>query len=353
MPCKTDRHDAQLSILRSLLAICLLALAVNGYGAHTNTASTPISSARLVVAPGSSGDLVIPVHNATAGQATFVLEGYYWGPLPQSLEYRFTDASDPRCGIPDLRLENTTWGRSRIVVGPLAANESLDCRWRVTRSAASRNDIMFGICHDAPAWFLCADHAFVGTLPDLTLTSMPYGPANIGDTTVLVRIVARNQSPVATSARRFHTECTEFAPPAGFFPAPFDVENDFQGACSTAPMELGCANFTGQAFERREFFTSALEPGQESSCLLKLKLRAPLSAPVGLDLYYEDVRVDLANGGIGYDMDESNGITRLTAAPFGGSNAVGLPVGGYVSAILGLLLTIAAALRVRRSTLAR
>lgn len=301
------------------------------------------ASAKLVLAPGQSGTFAIPVHNISSSSTTLVLQGSYFGPAPVHSEYVFLPANDARCAIPQLGN-----GRSRVVVGALAAGETLECRWPVTRSAGSRNDLAFGICTDLASTEYCGEFAHIGWVPDVSLTTHPVGVAREGDTEVTVRVSARNRSDTATAARRIQTECAEFSAPATGA-VPFDVANDFAGACPTAPLENGCMNFTGTLFERREFFIGPILAGQETSCLLKLRLRAPLTRDVSLALHFEDFRTPLAEGGIAYDAEASNDSTRIGAAVGGGPAApFTLPVGGPATWLLGIGMAFAAMGRLRR-----
>ncbi|MBN8481623.1 MAG: hypothetical protein J0L88_08550 [Xanthomonadales bacterium] len=296
------------------------------------------ANVELVLAPGQSGTLVIPVHNPSSLPATVVLSGYYAGPAPFHSEYEFLTASDTRCAMPQMANH-----RSQIAVGPLAAGETLECRWQVARSATSRNDIAFGICTDVDWPAPCPQFAHVGWAPDMSLATRQVGIAREGDTEIVVRVSARNRSEVPTAPRRIQTECMDFANHA-----PFELRNDFEGACPTAPLENGCINFTGTNDERREFFVGAMAPGGETSCLLKLRLRSPLTREVSLALAFEDFRTPLAGGGIGYDSNPANDATRIGAAIGGGIGPVPLPTGGPAAWLLGIVLAVAASWRLRR-----
>jgi hypothetical protein len=310
--------------------------------ALAGTAAAQSPGPRVQIAPGGSANLVIPVHNRATGSAMIELRGHYFGPPQVISEYQFGLAGDARCGRPQLGA-----GNSRIVVGPLAAGEVLECTWPVTRHASSRNDLTFGVCANLDFPSACDHEAMIGSLPDMTLATRQLTIAQAGDTEVLVRVSARNASNVATAPRRFHTECAAYGASEGQPRAPYDISNDFPGACAGAPFLAGCMAFLGQHTERREFTIGAVPAGGEASCLLKLQLHEPLATPVGLDLYFEDFTVPLADGGTGHDPSASNGITRL-AATLGGSPDARLPIGGAAGVSIVGLLALAGAWRLRR-----
>lgn len=322
------RFLARTGIARAVAGLLVTLLPVGAIAANL----------KLVLAPGQEGSLVIPVHNPSSSSATVVLGGYYFGPAAFDAEYAFLISSDARCAMPQI-----VDRRSRIAVGPLAPGETLECRWRVARRAQSRSDLALGICANVDWTQPCAEFVHIGWAPDLALAARQVGTAREGDTEVIVRVSARNRSDVATAERRIQTECMDFD-----HYAPFELRNDFEGACPTAPLENGCANFTGTNNERREFFVGAMTPGGETSCLLKLRLRSPLTREVSLALAFEDFGTPLAGGGIGYDPYPANDATRIGAAIGGGIGPVPLPTGGPAAWLLGLMLAVVAIGRLRR-----
>lgn len=259
-------------------------------------------------------------------------------------EYTFDNASDPRCAAPTP--PTSPGGPLQFVIGPLTAGESLRCTWRVSRSPASTNDLEFGLCNSLTTWFLCRQRIYVGSTPDLSLHSSAAESVRQGTVSALVRLTARNLSTHRVASRSVTTECVEFEGD-GPFSGPFDIENDFPGACPSSDRRELCSNFTGQNFDSRGFLVGPIEAGGESSCLLRLRLHEPLTKEMAVDVYFFNDDMSLANGGQAFDPARDNNRARLVAAP-NGSDAVPLPLAPAAFPLIALMLAVAAARGLRR-----
>jgi hypothetical protein len=329
-----------------LIATACLSLAPLGAAAQAAIFDVTFPEGRAVhIAPGAGATLAMDVRNTSMIPGTSQIHGTYFAAPGALAEYTFVSQSDARCAAPALPLGTT--GPLRFTIGPLAAGESLRCTWRVTRQATSSNDLMFGACSGNVHWFLCTQLIYIGSLPDMQLRATAAEPVAIGASSALVRITAHNPLGAAVTARSVTTECAEFGEPPFLGTSPFEIENDFPGACPSSERREMCFNFTGQYFDSRGFLVGPTPAGGEASCLLRLRLYEPLTQPVGLDFYFTDPEVSLIGGGLAFDPEPDNGVIRLTAAPTG--TPTPLPLSATTAALLALLLAVAVAVRLRQS----
>lgn len=297
---------------------------------------------------GQSTMFVFDVHNIVDATAMILVGGHFGGAPGSFGEYAFEPAAEPRCSLP--AYSGSQPGRITLTVGPLAAGESVRCAYRVVRNGGSRNDLRFDACSGAPWVSYCYREFLLGSLPDMELVATPAEPVALGATSALVRLTALNPSGLDVAARSITTECIEFEfGQTG--PFPFDFENDFPGACPTTDQREGCLNFTGDNYDSRGFLIGPTPAGGATSCLLRLRMREPLTAGIDLEMYFTEAVVLRSDGGRAFDPTRANGVVRVGAIPGGTGNpaAAALPLSDWAAALLALLLAVAAAAALRRS----
>lgn len=302
--------------------------------------------AALRVAPGADAAFVFEVRNTWPSTRTIPVTGGLGGAADAFSEYAFTSQSGPSCAAPVLF--GSSANSIRFDVGPLAPNESLRCIYGVARRVDSINDLTFGVCRDTSSPSLCWQDVFIGSLPDMQLIAAPIEPIGLGTTSALVRLTARNPLGPAAAARRITTECTEFEF-GQFGPFPFDLENDFPGACPTADQHIGCLNFTGTNYDTREFLIGPTPAGGEASCLVRLRMHEPLAVLADLEMSFTNSAVNRVDGGLAFDPVRANGVVRVGAVP-GGSGTLEparLPLSPAAAALLAVLLGGITAMRLR------
>ncbi len=300
------------------------------------------------IAPGANAVFTFDVRNASTFTQAVNVAGMLRGAPGSFGEYAFVSESGPRCAAPVLY---GTGDSVRFEVGPLDAGESQRCVYRVTRRVDSINDLMFGACVGTSSPWLCARDVFIGSLPDMQLIAEPAEPVAPGAMSALVRLTARNPLGPDALARSVTTACEEFEFGMSV-PFPFDLENDFPGACPTSDHREMCFNFTGQNFDSRGFLIGPTAAGGEASCLIRLRYREPISRPFDLAMYFTDDIVERADGGRAFDPDRANGVVRVGAAPggIGTPDAAALPLSPIAAMLLAALIGLVAATRLRRRT---
>lgn len=175
-------------------------------------------------------------------------------------------------------------------------------------------------------------------LPDKRARVEPTESPRANSLETIVCVIASNSGDDATSDLAVASECAEYIPGAQFGPAPFDIDNDFPGACPSAEDNLGCGNFTGQEFESKGFHVGELPARGEASWLLRLRFRGALTQPVSLGLQSLGNFVPYAGGGAGDDADTDNDRALAGASPNGASMRVSTPVCLLADALLVFLL---------------
>ena len=300
------------------------------------------------IAPGAAATLTLNVRRRSdngSGMA-MLLDPTFSG----AAGYEITGAPAANCGP-----GQAVVFRGRPMIGlPLATpvgSDTFTCTYQVRRLAGSR-DLRLQVCErefDIQCVAFGSDGLTVGDVPDFAIRVEPAAPAPRGATSALVRVVATNPTPWPVSTRPVGTECAEFGGGVQTLGAPFEIENDFPGACPTESLSpvTGCINFGGQNFSSRNYQLGAIPPGGETSCLLRLRLAQPLEGPVALALQAAD-SVTYADTGVGYDVDRANHIVPLGVAP--PSFAASVPVldRAWAAVLAAGLFALAAIVLARR-----
>lgn len=222
--------------------------------------------------------------------------------------------------------------------GPLAAGESLTCRYRVTRSITSINDLGFRAC-DPLEYIFCSNAFRFGSLPDLSLAVSQVLPTPQDSAEPVFRLQLTNHSAHDIAGRGVSTSCREFH--GGVFdPVPYIVESNFPGGCAV-DNGGGCINFGGQNFENFGFRFGAIPAGGSTSCLVRLRHHAGQFGKPPTDLFLVDYDVNdlnslviLSNGGHAFDPNLANdqATLELTGTP----NAIPMSTGGLLTMVLSL-----------------
>jgi hypothetical protein len=331
--------------LRCVLLV-MLTITVQASLAHANPidfslqAGMPLAQ---VVAPAASGRLVLVAHNSEAAPAPATTNGFVISAAQVANEYIVTVDQPQMCQLPVFASDSFGLRRISFSSEPLEPGADLTCSYAIARKAASRSDLVITLCR--PGDFIDCIFRYIafGTLPDLSLHVVPTEQPAFGSLETTVRVTASNPSASATGDVIVATDCAEFVPGALFGPTPFDIDNDFPGACPTAEDNLACDNFTGQIFESKGFHIGSIPAQGEVSCLLKLRFRHPLTEPVSLGLQFIESFVPYAAGGIGFDANTGNDRALAGAAPSGTLTPTPAPLDARAYAWLALLLGIVGA----------
>ncbi len=340
---------------RALMLICTIAAAplLNAQTSIAYLLSIPPDVARSqVVAPGQAGDFAFAVTSTDSSSGTALVSGMFESATAVLNEYTFVAADPARCALPQLQTPSIL---ERIVfsAGPLAAGESLTCRYRVTRSITSINDLGFRACDPAASGYIfCSNSLRLGSLPDLSLSVSQVLPTPQDSTEPVFRLQLTNHSAHDVARRGVTTSCREFN--GGMFdPVPYVLESNFPGGCAVDNGE-GCLNFTGQSYESFGFGFGAVPAGGSTSCLVRLRHHAGQISTPPTDLYLIDYDVSifnslvaLSNGGHAFDPDLAN--DRATLELTGAPNAIPMSAGGLLTMILSLGLVGLAGLRWKAS----
>ena len=299
------------------------------------------------IAPGESATLVLDARVRSSNGTGMAMLHDPTG--NRAAGYEITGSPAANCGPAQAIVQN---GRPMIGL-PLTApagSTTFTCTYQLRRLAGSR-DARILVC-EREFDILCTAFGWqgltIGDLPDFAIRVEPVEAVPVGATTALVRVVATNPTPWSVPVRRVGTECAEFGGGVQTPGAPYEIENDFQGACPTeslAPV-TGCVNVGGQNYSARNYRIENIPAGGEASCLLRLQLAQPLRHPVALALQAAD-RVDYADTGLAYDVDRGNDVVPLGVVP---SFSASVPALGRARlALLALALIALAAFRVRRT----
>lgn len=297
--------------------------------------SVPEGSANFVrLQPGESGTFTYTAKNTTFNNlGPFTIQAGFapgFGSMPG--EYSFQPEAGSRCSITE-----TPAGFS---FSNLAAKETVTCRTTVTRSLSSRNDLLlyycpsFGSCTLTPLQFYLLPLMYFGDLPDTALTSsiVTVPP---GSTTAIVDITVSNPSNRTIARRFFRTECAEFGG-SGLVAPPFEIENDFPGACTSATSTATCNNGIGTA-SQKAYFSGPIPARGEATCKLRLRFTSPLTSPQSLLMRLGNPNVEFTDG-LGLDPNTANNETRFGAAPAQLAVFVAVPTLSRIALLLLVVL---------------
>ncbi|MFZ2234769.1 MAG: hypothetical protein WAV67_00150 [Dokdonella sp.] len=278
--------------------------------------SIPAGSADFArLQPGESGLFTYTAKNRTSNDlGSFRVSAIFYPGFgsPGFLgEYSFQPEPGSRCSI--------TETLARFVFSSLASQETVTCRTTVTRSATSRNDLILFYCGfveytcppDFGGYSSFVPFLYMGDLPDTALTSsiVTVPP---GSTTALVDIKVSNPSSRTITGRTFRTECAEFGG-TGLVAPPFQIENDFPGACSSVTSSAECGGTSGTA-SLKAYVSGPIPAYGEVTCKLRLRFTSPLTSAQSLMMRLPGNHLQFIDG-VGFDLNPANDETRFGAAP--------------------------------------
>lgn len=216
---------------------------------------------------------------------------------PEALsQYSFASSDPSRCREPEIERREYSL-KLAFPIGPIGQQEIITCTYTVTRSLSSNDDLGLVLCD----WLggPCRLASFlIGTLPRMRLEVVP-ATGTLPDGSQLVRLVVRNDSPVAVASRVVGTNCAEFGG-GEFFPVAFTLDTDFPGGCP-ATIGQACLNFAGQGFSSYGFELGPVAPGSTSSCLVRLVASGRTFGYSRVGVGFVEERVWLADGALGFD----------------------------------------------------
>ena len=302
------------------------------------------------IAPGASGVFAISARNIGGSVGNATVSAKTRSPVGTAAGYQFVPRNPTLCAAPVVNPIASTYERIDFPVGPIGIGETVTCEYTLTRAPGMAHDLAFNVCYfddDAGPFGIefCVQSYVYGSLPDLSLSAEPVAPILPGDSEALIRVRLTNPSNFDVAARIATTECREFQ--GGLFgPTAFDVETGFAGSCTLA-QGLGCANFTGQAFMSYGFELAPVAARSSTSCLLRLRFRAPASQPAAERLFLLDDRVLLAGGGAAVDPDAGNDDALLGLLAVGSTAPI--PLSRSALALMLVALMVSAIVAVRRN----
>jgi len=334
------------SLARAFVAVLMSSVAPTDTMAQVIFTVSPNTSLAQRIDPRASGRLTLTAHNDQPDPAVAWSSGLLFSDIGTFSEYTFI-ADQPTACNPPVVTPQTYWNELDISSSPIAPGMDVTCSYTITRSQASRSDLVFSLCSTAD-FFCLYPWFFLGTLPDRSLQAEPIASATIGSESSTFRVTASNPSPNEIAAASIGTDCAEFFV-GGTLTAPFDVENDFPGACPASDEAVSCANFAGQAATSKGFRIGPIPAGGTASCLLRARFWQPLSRPLSLGLQYVASWVPDEAGGISYDPDTANDRTVLDVTPVDlGDTTMKAPIDDRTYALLLLVVGTAGAIAVRR-----
>jgi hypothetical protein len=263
-----------------------------------------------VLAPGAAGTFGFDVRNPGAEPAGgFVTAQFSWQDtdgVDVLAEYAFVPESGSGCAPPQPDASGF-YIRLRFDVGVVAPGATRACRYRVTRSLLSRNDLAFSVCQRTGESFCGRASLYLGSLPDLRLQAAP----ETGDP-ALLRLTVVNDSGIALQSQDVATECLEYE--GGLLrTTPIDVVNDFPGACPTGSAGgATCVNVTGINAFNRAFRIGPLPPRGSASCLVRIRATGAASDEA-VSVFFNPDPLSVAGGGSAFDANRVNDDTLLGA----------------------------------------
>ena len=311
------------------------------------------SLTELLLQPGDNAEFSFGVENLSNVPGTANLLVAMNGSASVRAGYIIVSTSPSNCADPSID-GYESFGILSFGVRLLQPGEQQVCSYRITRLPGSRSDLNLGACGFfgttvnpfSCAYFLKTKRGtwVAGTLPDVALRAVPTAAIPNGALEATLRIIATNPGDREVLAKGMETVCAEFG--GGIFgPSPFNIDNDFPGACPTAPGQAGCGNFTGQHFSSKAFSMGPIPASGEASCLLHLRFLNPLIAPVALGFSFQSDTLPFSDGAFGIDPNPANELTSLTAGP----QAIEVPTAQWFALLaLGLGLLLAASVVLRR-----
>jgi hypothetical protein len=327
-----------------LLAVAFVALPAQAQDAGYIITAPAYRFHDLSVLPGQSTTLNFSVTQSGTVVASALVAGYLYSREAAVPGYVFTSSDPVRCAVPTL--QPTAYGPAfAFPIGPLAAGESLNCSYQVTRSASSVDDLSFGLCGTLTGFNLSCERVVrLGTLPDLALAVERAGV--FGDGRQRVRVRVSNPGPVDVASRIVTTDCREYE--GGIIAsAAFSVASDFPGACAPASQTEACLNFTGVNAFAYGFDLGPIPAGGSATCLLELRPRAAaeVAIPGPAELYFLGDHMTRGDGGDAFDTNAANDLTLLGLQA---TTAAVVPIPPAAGIAIALALGVSGLFAVRR-----
>ena len=273
------------------LRFACLWLLIGGISGAADARFTPDApqSPLVHVEPGASTAFSFRVSN-TGTTTSGNVSGFLFSDSLGLPGYEFIPLN-PQCGPP-------TAQPPRIVFplpGPIATGETITCSYRIERAIDALDDLHFRLCGSHEQG--CHKEYAIGSLPQMRLHVEQVHPVAVGARSALVRLRVDNLSQWTVPQRDVATSCHEYTGGMGSS-WPFEIRNDFEGACVSGPSD-SCLNFMGFNDFSYRFALGPFLPGESRSCLLRLEFPVPVERSANAAVYFRDHRVIRDDGAIG------------------------------------------------------
>ncbi len=167
----------------------------------------------------------------------------------------------------------------------LGAGETIRCTYPVIRSATSIFTVRFRPCvgQNVSGSNTCSGPLpllVIGTLTDIAFSMSPIAELPVGANEAMVKITVRNLSDVDVGSFKLATSCVGTPPNE----LPYALERNIPDACPLVAFNPGCT-YSGQfgvppPVSNWLIGVSPTPARGESSCLVRMRFRQPLIAPV-------------------------------------------------------------------------
>lgn len=239
------------------------------------------SAAHIQLMPGETGRFTFDIRNLDTEAGTVV----GWGRIDdgQGL-YTFGLSDQPGCGQPQRTVAAGFALRWNFPVA-LGAGETKRCTYPVNRPAASLRAARFYPCvgQNVSGSETCNSvqpQLVIGTLTDIAFSLSPISELPPGANDAIIKIAVRNLSEVDVGSFKLATACTG----TPWNELPYALEGDFPGACPLVQPNPGCTYDTQFGVPPPVINwlvgVSPTPARGESSCLVRMRFRQPLIAPV-------------------------------------------------------------------------
>lgn len=239
------------------------------------------NAAHIHLLPGETGSFTFDIRNLDTESGTAV----GWGRIDdgQGL-YTFGPGQQAGCGQPQRTISAYFALQWNFPVA-LGAGETKRCTYPVTRPASSLRAARFYPCigQNVSGSEVCNNiqpQLVIGSLTDIAFSVSPIAELPVGATEAIVKITVRNLSDVDVGSFKLATACTG----TPWSQLPYTLDTDFPGACPLIQPNPGCT-YDWQFGVPPPVFNwlvgvSPTPANGESSCLVRIRFRQPLTAQV-------------------------------------------------------------------------
>jgi hypothetical protein len=206
-------------------------------------------------------------------------------------QYQFIPFESPLCHSPQLTMSPAGYNfhNFEFAVGPLAAQSTIRCTYRVVRHSSSRDDLLLGYrrFHDIAntqgsigeyvdgdykysSGTTVDDHVALGSLVEVS-TQAELIQADWAEPSLLYRITTTNQNAHSLSIKQAdnRTPCFTVGPRQ----LPFTFETDFPGGCLMTTINSCGISFGGVSNQTFIFGSGILAANTSNSCLVRIRYR--------------------------------------------------------------------------------